>query len=187
MAVSLNGSGFVSEVRAGQVTSFETILSGSKETAVFDVNSGAQVASHSLFIEASSFTTLTLTPQAGGDFRLSEVRHEFGEKRDDRIRVRLIHGAGDSMSQVTVGPHDISDLGAGARSPPQGLELPANAPASMRFQYRGALHRVEVPALPGRSEVLLIATEQVGESTISMLAVLPSAVLGFLPSVVEAP
>ncbi len=173
-------------VRPGEASVFESMTSGPAEAAVNDSSTG-QVLGR-LQLDAPEAEALSIVVAAPGDVvRGYAVVHRFAAPRDGFIRARVLNAAPAEGVQVVLADRLLGQLAPGQDTGPDGVELPSGRPSGLTVFLDGARLRFQVPALPDRSELLLVLTRSASGQGISMLGVAPSAALGFFEPVPGVP
>jgi hypothetical protein len=152
---------------------FLAVPSGRAQLELTAALGGSVRARSTLEAVADAHTSLLVTPGS----RVTPLVHRFAAPGDGTIRARLVHAA-ESLLTATLEAHQLS-LQPWTDSGPEGLELAAGQASTLWLATTGASTRFTVPALPAKSEVLLVILQ--GPTGLSVLGVAPSAVLGFLP------
>jgi hypothetical protein len=161
-------------VRATESSPFVQVPSGRAQVELTSPAHDTLLARSTLEAVAGAHTSLLVTPGA----RLTPIVHGFAAPRDPSIRARVVHTADQALT-ATLATHQLA-LVPGGDSGPEGLELAASLAATLRVESAAGSANFTVPALPSRSEVLLVVVQTA--TGLSVLGVAPSAVLGFLPS-----
>jgi hypothetical protein len=170
----------------GEASVFEAMNAGPAEAAVLDSSTGQALGR--LSFDAKEAEALSVVLAAPGDGVLGyAVVHRFAAPRDGFIRARVLNAAPVEAVQVVLADRLVGQLAPGQDTGPDGVLLPAGRPSGLNVFVDGARLTFQVPALPDRSELLLVLTRRASGQGISMLGVAPSAALGFFEPVPGVP
>jgi hypothetical protein len=184
--VAVRGEEHARRLRPGEASLFEVLDSGPAEVAVNDSVTGEVLGRLRLDApEARSLSLVVAAPAEG--VQGYGVVHRFAAPRDGFIRARVLNAGLAEAGPLVVADQSFGALAPGDDTGPDGVELPASRPSGLSVFIDGARLSFRVPALPDRSELLLVLSRSAGGQGISMLGVAPSAVLGFFEPVTGVP
>ncbi|MCU0696390.1 MAG: DUF4397 domain-containing protein [Myxococcaceae bacterium] len=184
--VAVRGEEHALRLRPGEASVFEALDAGPAEVALTDSVTGEALGRLRLDAPASQALSVVVAAPADGVQGYGVV-HRFAAPRDGFIRARVLNAVRTEAGPLVVGDRSFSALGPGDDTGPEGIELPAGRPSGLSVFIDGARLSFRVPALPDRSELLLVLSRSASGQDITMLGVAPSAALGFFEPVPGVP